>query len=96
MRLGQLGFVFQAFNLVPVLTAVENVEFVLELRGVGSERRQKALAGLGELGLGDLASGRWRELDPGELRRLRAELARAAPARSVRTSTRSPRPRRRR
>ena len=38
LRLHQLGFVFQAYNLVPVLTARENVEFVLELQGVGNER----------------------------------------------------------
>ncbi|MBN1763737.1 MAG: ATP-binding cassette domain-containing protein, partial [Sedimentisphaerales bacterium] len=35
MRLHSLGFVFQAYNLVPVLTAQENVEFVLELQGEG-------------------------------------------------------------
>lgn len=38
LRLGSIGFVFQAYNLVPVLTAIENVEFVLELQGVGAER----------------------------------------------------------
>ncbi|UCH78088.1 MAG: ABC transporter ATP-binding protein [Candidatus Coatesbacteria bacterium] len=43
MRRRRLGFVFQSFNLIPVLTARENVEFALILRGVGAERR-RALA----------------------------------------------------
>ena len=42
LRLHALGFVFQAYNLVPVLTARENVEFVLELQGAGSERSERA------------------------------------------------------
>ena len=43
LRLRSIGFVFQAYNLVPVLTALENVEFVLELQGLGAERRTRAL-----------------------------------------------------
>ena len=43
LRLRSLGFVFQAYNLVPVLTARENVEFVLELQGMDpKERRARA------------------------------------------------------
>ena len=42
LRLRSLGFVFQAYNLVPVLTALENVEFVLELQSVGRERHARA------------------------------------------------------
>jgi putative ABC transport system ATP-binding protein len=83
MRLGQLGFVFQAFNLVPVLTAVENVEFVLELRGVGSERRARALAVLEELGLGDLAHRRPAELSGGQQQRVAVARAVAARPRLV-------------
>ncbi len=83
MRLGQLGFVFQAFNLVPVLTAVENVEFVLELRGVGAERRRQALAALVELGLADLARRRPAELSGGELQRVAVARAVAARPRLV-------------
>ncbi len=45
LRLHAIGFVFQAYNLVPVLTARENVEFVLELQGLGSERRRPCRAG---------------------------------------------------
>ncbi|HEU4383992.1 MAG TPA: ABC transporter ATP-binding protein [Anaeromyxobacteraceae bacterium] len=83
MRLGQLGFVFQAFNLVPVLTAVENVEFVLELRGVGSERRRQALAVLEELGLADLARRRPAELSGGQQQRVAVARAVAAKPRLV-------------
>ena len=43
LRLRSIGFVFQAFNLVPVLTALENVEFVLELQGL-EHRRDRARA----------------------------------------------------
>ena len=83
MRLGQLGFVFQAFNLVPVLTAVENVEFVLELQGVGAERRPRALGVLEELGLGDLARRRPAELSGGQQQRVAVARAVAARPRLV-------------
>ncbi len=83
MRLGQLGFVFQAFNLVPVLTAVENVEFVLELQGVGAERRRRALGVLEELGLGDLARRRPVELSGGQQQRVAVARAVAARPRLV-------------
>ena len=59
MRLHSIGFVFQAYNLVPVLTARENVEFVLELQGVGrGAARARASRCSTELGLGDLADRR--------------------------------------
>jgi len=70
MRLHSIGFVFQAYNLVPVLTARENVEFVLELQGLGEGRRDRALAVLAELGLGDLADRRTNELSGGQQQRV--------------------------
>jgi putative ABC transport system ATP-binding protein len=70
LRLKNLGFVFQAYNLVPVLTALENVEFVLELQGIGAERRKIALEVLKELGLEDLAHRRPVELSGGQQQRV--------------------------
>ena len=70
LRLRSIGFVFQAYNLVPVLTAQENVEFVLELQGVGAERRKQAVEVLEELGLRDLAGRRPAELSGGQQQRV--------------------------
>jgi putative ABC transport system ATP-binding protein len=70
LRLHSLGFVFQAYNLVPVLTAQENVEFVLELQGAGSERRRRAREVLERLGLGDFAHRRPNELSGGQQQRV--------------------------
>jgi putative ABC transport system ATP-binding protein len=70
LRLAHLGFVFQAYNLVPVLTALENVEFVLELQGAGRERRGRAMEALAELGLADLADRRPAELSGGQQQRV--------------------------
>ena len=79
LRLRSLGFVFQAYNLVPVLTALENVEFVLELRGMGSERHALALEVLDELGLTELAHRRPADLSGGQQQRV--AVARAVAAR---------------
>lgn len=79
LRLRSLGFVFQAYNLVPVLTALENVEFVLELQGVTGGRRVRAREVLAELGLGDLADRRISELSGGQQQRV--AVARAVAAR---------------
>lgn len=71
LRLTKLGFVFQAYNLVPVLTAVENVEFVLELQGKSArERRARALEVLDELGLRELAHRRPSEMSGGQQQRV--------------------------
>ncbi len=71
LRLRKLGFVFQAYNLIPVLTAVENVEFVMELQGVArAERRRRATGMLAELGLGELTSKRPLELSGGQQQRV--------------------------
>ena len=54
MRLHSIGFVFQAYNLIPVLTARENIEFVMQIQGVPTaQRRDKAIAMLEEVGLAD-------------------------------------------
>ncbi len=70
LRLHHLGFVFQAYNLVPVLTARENVEFVLELQGVGASRQKRARQILKQLGLGAFADRRPNELSGGQQQRV--------------------------
>ncbi len=79
LRLSSLGFVFQAYNLVPVLTALENVEFVLELQGIPAGRRARAREVLADLGLNDLADRRISELSGGQQQRV--AVARAVAAR---------------
>jgi putative ABC transport system ATP-binding protein len=84
LRLKSLGFVFQAYNLVPVLTARENVEFVLELQGVGaSERRETAQSVLEDLSLGELANRRPNELSGGQQQRVAVARAVASRPRVV-------------
>jgi putative ABC transport system ATP-binding protein len=78
LRLHSLGFVFQAYNLVPVLTARENVEFVLELQGAGAERRDRALSVLETLGLVEFADRRPNELSGGQQQRVAVARAVAA------------------
>jgi len=52
LRLHHIGFVFQSYNLIPVLSARENVEFVMQVQGVSAaERRNKSMAILEEVGL---------------------------------------------
>jgi putative ABC transport system ATP-binding protein len=71
IRLHRLGFIFQEYNLVPVLSSVENVEFVLLLRGVPpAERRRRALEVLGDLGLADLSHRRPAEMSGGQQQRV--------------------------
>ena len=54
MRLHSIGFVFQAYNLIPVLTARENIEFVMQIQGMpAAERKARAMAMLEEVGLAD-------------------------------------------
>ncbi len=71
MRLANIGFVFQAYNLIPVLSAAENVEFVLQLQGMGrADRRKKALGALDDVGLADLADRRPAEMSGGQQQRV--------------------------
>ena len=79
MRLGNLGFVFQAYNLIPVLTALENAAFVLELQGVGKrEREAKALASLKALDMEVFADRRPNQLSGGQQQRVAVARAFAA------------------
>lgn len=71
MRLRRIGFVFQEYNLIPVLSAIENVEYVMLLQGVPDEkRRRRALAVLAEVGLGGLEDRRPGELSGGQQQRV--------------------------
>ena len=70
-RAEAMGFVFQAFNLIPVLTAVENVEIPLLLAGVhASEARRRAGETLERVGLGHRTGHRPTELSGGEQQRV--------------------------
>ena len=71
LRLHKIGFVFQAYNLIPVLSAQENVEFIMQLQGVdASLRRQRAAEALAALGLGDMRNRRPGELSGGQQQRV--------------------------
>ncbi|MBM9512080.1 ABC transporter ATP-binding protein [Desulfogranum marinum] len=71
LRLQDIGFVFQSFNLIPVLTAAENVEYILRLQKIPSSiRRQKVKAILADVGLADKADQRPSELSGGQQQRI--------------------------
>ena len=71
MRLHNIGFVFQAYNLVPVLTAQENIEFVMQVQGISAaERREKSLAILKEVGLEGHENRRPAQLSGGQQQRV--------------------------
>lgn len=76
LRNRHIGFIFQTFNLIPVLTAYENVEYPLLIQGVGRrERQQRVRAILEEVGLREHARHRPDELSGGQ--RQRVAIARA-------------------
>ncbi|MCY4463640.1 MAG: ABC transporter ATP-binding protein [Albidovulum sp.] len=71
MRLRNIGFVFQAYNLIPVLTAMENVEFVMHLQGVPApERAKRAGEALNEVGLEGLENRRPAKMSGGQQQRV--------------------------
>jgi putative ABC transport system ATP-binding protein len=71
LRLHHIGFVFQAYNLIPVLTARENVEFVMQVQGVPAhERRNKSTAILKEVGLEGMENRRPSQLSGGQQQRV--------------------------
>lgn len=82
LRLMKIGFVFQAYNLIPVLSAQENVEFILQLQGVpAAQRHERAEETLESLGLADM-----RHRQPGELsggQQQRVAIARAIVSKPV-------------
>jgi putative ABC transport system ATP-binding protein len=70
-RLHHIGFVFQAFNLIPVLTAAENVEFIMLLQKVPAAERQRRVAALlQEVGLAERANQRPSQLSGGQQQRV--------------------------
>ncbi|MCP4430206.1 MAG: ABC transporter ATP-binding protein [Gammaproteobacteria bacterium] len=71
MRLHNIGFVFQAYNLIPVLTAQENVEFVMQVQGVDAHQRVlKSRAILKEVGLEGMQDRRPAQLSGGQQQRV--------------------------
>ena len=71
LRLHKVGFVFQSYNLIPVLSAVENVEFVMLLQGVqAAQRRKRAKAILDDVGLEAKYDRRPAELSGGQQQRV--------------------------
>ena len=71
LRRDRIGFVFQAYNLMPVLTAYENAEIVLALQGVGAtERRERVMALLTEVGLAGMEHRKPDELSGGQQQRV--------------------------
>lgn len=71
LRLQQIGFVFQSFNLIPVLSAAENIEFTLALLGVPARRRrERASQVLEDVGLAGLGARRPAQLSGGQQQRV--------------------------
>jgi putative ABC transport system ATP-binding protein len=82
LRLHRIGFVFQAYNLLPVLTAYENAEYVLMMQNVpAAERREKVMRLLAQVGLEGMENRFPRELSGGQQQRVAIARAMAsAPA----------------
>lgn len=83
-RLRHLGFVFQAFNLIPVLSAFENVEYALILKGLPFQaRRERVRQALAYVGLSDCAHRRPARLSGGQQQRVAIARALAAQPRLI-------------
>lgn len=71
LRLNKMGFIFQAYNLIPVLTAMENIEFTMMLMGIPEkERRERALKLMEEIGIAELADKKPNEMSGGQQQRV--------------------------
>ena len=71
LRRDRMGFIFQAYNLIPVLSAYENAEFVLLLRGIGDdERKRTVMEMLKAVGLEGMENRRPNELSGGQQQRV--------------------------
>ncbi len=71
IRNKKIGFIFQSFNLIPTLTALENVELPLVYRGIDiHERRKRALSALSAVGLENRITHKPRELSGGQQQRV--------------------------
>lgn len=71
IRLHKIGFVFQAYNLIPVLSAQENIEFVMQIQGVpAAERHIKSREILNEVGLAGIEDRRPSQLSGGQQQRV--------------------------
>jgi putative ABC transport system ATP-binding protein len=71
LRLNKIGFVFQAYNLIPVLNALENIEFTMMLKGISEgERKERALVIMKELDIDMLTGKRPNEMSGGQQQRV--------------------------
>lgn len=69
IRKQHIGFIFQSFNLLPVLTALENVQYPLSLQGV-KNTKNKAIAALTRVGLADFMHHKPNQLSGGQMQRV--------------------------
>ncbi len=83
-RLRHIGFIFQSYNLIPVLTAAENAEFTLMLQKVSKAERRRRIEGLfAELGIGGLENRHPNDLSGGQQQRVAVARAMAAEPRVI-------------
>jgi len=83
-RLHNIGFVFQAYNLIPVLTAGENIEFIMELQGRSrDERQRRSTELLNAVGLSDRINSRPSKLSGGQQQRVAVARALASRPRFI-------------